>query len=190
MLAAKNLERLMEVEADLKSRYEGELNDKSAQLEDAVKKHEVLESEAEKLRAKIADQLEQIKRLSAVSSDTRRIEQLNRELEARSSKLQDEYDVQKKRVKSLQKELAIEREENKSLKQFDAKKLKANLITNKKKLAEKATANDLLQKSNSKLKRENEEFKAKVKELEAKLASLEAQDQGEVQEASLAPEKT
>ena len=85
-------------------------------------------------------------------------------------------------MKSLQKDLAQERGEISTLKQFDPAKMKKNLDANKKKLAEKSTANDLLQKSLNKSKTENAELQRKVKELEAKLALLE--DTEEAQEAA------
>ena len=77
----------------------------------------------------------------------------------------------------MQKDLAEERAEIKTLKQFDPAKMKKNLDASKKKLAEKTTASDLLQKSLNKSKTENVELQAKVKELEAKLAELEPTEQ-------------
>jgi hypothetical protein len=73
-------------------------------------------------------------------------------LNQRSENLAEEVASQKKRLKTLQKDLAEERTELKALKQFDPAKMKKNLDANKKKLAEKTTANDLLQKSLSKFK--------------------------------------
>lgn len=61
----------------------------------------------------------------------------------------------------------------KTLKQYDAAAMKKNLDANKKKLTEKTTANELMQKTLNKSKTENAELQAKVKELEAKLAALE-----------------
>jgi chromosome segregation ATPase len=174
MLAVKNLERLIEIEADLKSQYQAELNSKSTQITRAVEKQEELKAEIAKHQSTIAEQLETIKTLSASTSEGKRIEQLNRELNARATKLQDEFDTQKKRVKSLQKDLAVEREELKALKQFDPQKMKKNLDTSKKKLAEKTAANELLQKSYNEFKRENETLKKKVKELEAKVETEES----------------
>ena len=79
----------------------------------------------------------------------------------------------KARMKTLQKDLAEERTEVKSLKQFDPAKMKKNLDATKKKLTEKTTATDLLQKSLNKSRSENVELESKVKELEAKVAELE-----------------
>lgn len=168
MLAVKNLERLMEIEADLKSQWEAKLAVKDAEILKAQETRKQLEAKLEKQRASLAEQQQKIADLNSSNLDTSRVEQLNRELESRSARLQDEVASQKKRIKTLQRELAAEREELKSLKQFDAQKLKKNLDTNKKKLAEKISANDLLQKSNKKLKKENDELRQQIKELEAK----------------------
>ena len=65
------------------------------------------------------------------------------------------------------------------LKQLDAASLKKSLHANKKKLAEKTTANDLLQKSVNKYKKENAELLGKVKELEANSAELENMEEAE-----------
>ena len=50
--------------------------------------------------------------------------------------------------------------------------MRKNLDDNKKKLAEKTTANEVLQKSLGKAKAENAELLKKVAELEAKVAEL------------------
>ena len=78
-------------------------------------------------------------------NESESLEQLHRELTSRAEKMQNEITEQKKRVKSLQKDLATEREELKALKQFDPARMKKSLDANKKKMAEKITANDLLQ---------------------------------------------
>ena len=100
-------------------------------------------------------------------------------MESRSTNLQEEVSTQKKRLKSLQNDLAAERAEIKTLKQFDPAKMKKNLDANKKKLAEKAGATDLLQKSVNKYKSENAELQRKVKELEAQVEAVETTDQEE-----------
>jgi len=183
MLAVKNLERLMEIEADLKSQHQAELNSKDTQLTQAKEKQEALKENIAKLEATIAAQLEQIKELSANSSNSKVIEQRNRELSSQSSKLQEECSTQKKRIKALQKDLAAEREELKALKQLDPQKMKKGLDANKKKLAEKTSANELLQKTNNKLKKDNEELKKKLTELEASAkASKEAAETSETTE--------
>lgn len=167
MLAVKNLERLIEIEADLKSQHQAELNSKDTQLTQAKEKQSALKETIAKHQATIAGQLEQIKEISAKATNTKLIEQRNREISSQAAKLQEECSAQKKRIKLLQKDIAVEREELKSLKQLDPQKMKKGLDANKKKLAEKTSANDLLQKTNNKLKKDNEELKKKVAELEA-----------------------
>jgi len=174
MLAVKNLERLIEIEADLKEQYQPKLDEKAAQIESSQIEKEELKATISKLEATIAQQLEQIKTFSSSSTSTKRIEQQNRELNARAVKLQDEADSQKKRTRTLQKELAAEREELKTLKQFDPQKMKKNLDASKKKLTEQKAATDLLLKSNNQLKKENAEFRKKIEELEAKAKEADA----------------
>ncbi len=177
MLAVKNLERFMEIEADLKSQYQAELNSKSTEIQKGIDKQEALKKTIEEHKATIAGQLEQIKTLSASASDTKRIEQLNRELDARATKLQEETATQKKRIKAMQKDFAAEREELKELKLLDPKKLKKNQDASKKKLAEKTAANDALQKTANKYKKENDELRKKIEELEAKIPAEDSEDE-------------
>ena len=61
--------------------------------------------------------------------------------------------------------------------------MKKNLDANKKKLAEKTAANDLLQRSGNKTRNENAELQLKIKELEARLAELEETEEAETEEA-------
>ena len=75
-------------------------------------------------------------------------------------------------MKTLQKDLAAERAELAELKKYDPQRLRKNLDSNKKKLAEKTTAADKLQKSLSQTKAEKAELELKVKELEAQLEPL------------------
>lgn len=166
MLTTKSLERVMELEDKLRTEYQTQLDAKSVEIESGIK-------EREEQQATIAKQLEQIKTLSVEASSNKRVEQLNRELHSRCDNLQEEITTQKARLKALQKDLAEERAEIKTLKQFDPAKMKKNLDTNKKKLAEKTAATDLLQKSLNKTKSENAELERKVKELEAKLEDVE-----------------
>lgn len=172
MLTAKNLERVMELEEKLRSEYQAQLDAKTAEIEQASK-------DKEELQATVDRQLEQIKTLSAEATANKRTEQLNRELNQRSSNLQEDVAAQKKRLKSLQKDLAEERTEVSRLKQFDPARMKKNLDASKKKLAEKTTANDVLQKSLNKAKAENAELQRKVKELEAGEAASKDADASE-----------
>lgn len=175
MLTAKSLERIIELEDNLKAEYQVKLDAKTAELDIAIQ-------EKEEQKVAIAKQLEQIQALSTEATANKKVEQLNRELHQRCENLQEDITTLKKRVKGLQKDLAEERAEIGTLKQFDPAKMKKNLDANKKKLAEKTTANDLLQKSLNKTKAENAEQQRTIKELEAKLAELEpTEDEAEVE---------
>jgi chromosome segregation ATPase len=180
MLTAKNLERVIELENKLRAEYQVQLDAKTAQIESCI-------TEKEEQKAAIDKQLEQIRTLSSEASTNKRTEQLNRELHQRCENLQGEIATQKKRLKGLQADLAQEREEIKTLKQFDPIKMKKNLDASKRKLAEKTTATDLLQKSLNKTKTEKAELQQKVKELEAKLEELEPTEVVE-EEAEVAEE--
>lgn len=174
MLTAKNLERVMELEEKLRSEYQSQLDAKSAAIEG-------LEKKLEEQRGVIEKQLEQITILSAGASDNKRIEQLNRELTHRSERLEEEVASQKKRLKSLQKDLAEERALIKELKRFDAVALKKNLDASKKKLVEKSAAADLLQKSLNKSRAEYTELQQKLKELEEKLPQSEEAEEAKTE---------
>ena len=177
MLTASKLEQIIELENNLKGQYQVKIDAQTAQIASLVKEREEQEAitlkEKEDQQATIAKQLEQITTLSKDASAAKRVEQLHRELTSRAEKMQNEITEQKKRVKSLQKDLATEREELKALKQFDPAKMKKNLDAAKKKAAEKQAANDLMQKTLSKTKTEKGELEQKVKELEDKLAAFE-----------------
>lgn len=166
MLTAQKLEKIIELEDNLRAQYQTQLDDKSAEIAALLEKHEEQQAVIEK-------QLAQLTTQSTEASTHKRVEQLNRELHNRCDNMAAEVDTQKKRIKELQKNLAEERAEVKALKQYDAAALKKNLDANKKKLAEKTAANALMQKTLSKSKAENTELQARVKELEAKVAELE-----------------
>ena len=183
MLTANKLEKIMELEDNLRSEYQSQLDAKTAEIEQLI-------SEKEDQKAVIAKQLEQIKTLSTEASANKKVEQQNRELHQRCQNLQDDIAAQKKRLKTLQKDLAEERTEIKTLKQFDPLKMKKNLDANKKKLAEKSDATDLLQKSLNKVKAEKSELQQKVTELEAKLAELEVSEDADETEVEAAAVET
>ena len=172
MLTADKLERIMELEDNLKAQYQVQLDAKSAEIAGLIK-------EKEDQQAVIARQLDTITTMSAESSTKKNIEQRSRELHSRCENLQDEIATQKTRMKALQKDLAEAREEIKELKKFDSVKMKANLDASKKKLAEKTTATELLQKSLNQSRTEKVELDKKVKELEARLAELEPVEDSE-----------
>ena len=181
-LTLNKLEKVMELEEQLRSEYQGQLDEKAAQIEALTKKQDELQEAVDAHQATIDKQLETITDLSGKATASQRTEQLNRELTNRSDKLQDEVTELKKRVKTLQKDLAEVKEENKALKQFDPPRMKKNLDASKKKLAEKTRANDDLQKSLGKTKTENAELQQKVKELEARLAELDPSEEVEAEE--------
>ena len=133
MLTASKLEKIIELEDSLRSQYQDQLDAKSAEIELGIKKQQEQQVVIEK-------QLAQLTTISAEGTANKRTEQLNRELTHRCEKLEDEVATQKKRIKSLQKDLAEDRAEIKALKQYDAAAMKKNLDASKKKLAEKEVA--------------------------------------------------
>ena len=171
MLTANKLEKIMELEDSLRTQYEEKLAAQTAELE---RVRAEFAEQNEQLRATIDKQLETITELSGKASVNQNWEQQNRELTNRSDNLAAEVTTLKKRVKGLQKDLAEERAKVKELTQYDPKKMKKNLEANKKKLAEKTEANNLLQKSLSRTKGEKAELERKVKDLESKLEELQA----------------
>lgn len=176
MLTADKLEKIIDLENDLRSEYQTQLDCKSAEIESHIAKQE-------EQQAIIVKQLEQLTSLSTGATANKRLEQINRELENRCEKMEEEMASQKKRIKELQKNLAEERAELKTLKKYDPAAMKKNLDASKKKLAERTNANDLLQKSVNKTKTENVQLQGQVKELEAKLALLEVKDEAVESEA-------
>ena len=167
MLTVNKLEKVMELEATLREQYQGQLDEKDAEIGKLSEEKTALEARVEELQATIATQLETITELSGKASDTKAVEQRNRELHNRSENLKEEVATAKSRVKTLQKELAVDREELAALKKYDPARMKKNLDANKKKLAEKTRAADLLQKSYKQAKSENARLEQKIKELEA-----------------------
>jgi len=83
--------------------------------------------------------------------------------------MKEEVAATKSRLKALQKDLAAERAELAELKKYDPQRMRKNLDASKKKLAEKTTAADKLQKSLSEVRSENSQLELKIKELEAQL---------------------
>jgi chromosome segregation ATPase len=179
MLTANKLEKIIELEDNLKAQYQDKLDGKSAEIADLIK-------EKDDLQAVIATQLETITDLSGKASANQKVEQRNRELHNRCENLQEEIATQKVKLKTLQKDLAQEREAVKELKKFEPAKMKKNLDAGKKKLAEKTAAADLLQKNLNKTKAEKAELEQKVKELEAKVAELEPVEDVEETESEAA----
>ena len=183
MLSVNKLEKVIELEEQLRAEYQGQLEAKNAEIASQLEAAEKLQATIDEQKATIAKQLETITELSAKSGVNQRAEQLNRELTNRSEKQADEITELKKRVKGLQKDLAEVRAENKTLTQYDPQRMKKNLEANKKKLAEKTKANSLLQSTSNKLKQENAELQHQVKELEARVAEQEEQETPEDSES-------
>jgi chromosome segregation ATPase len=181
MLTASKLEKIMELEASLRAEYQQQLDTKTAEIGR-------LSARESELQAAVDKQLETITELTGKATDSQKAEQRARELHNRSERLVAEIAELKQRIKALQKDLAAVREENKTLTQYDPVRMKKNLDASKKKLAEKTSAADLLQKTLSETKKENAELQRKVAELEAKVAELapEEAESAEAKEESAA----
>lgn len=171
MLTINKLEKVIELEENLRSEYQGKLDAAAAEAESLKKE---LAEQRQQLQATIDQQLEAIQELSGKATANDQVVQQNRELSNRSENLRDEVATLKQRVKALQKDLAKEREQVKELTRFDPARMKKNLEANKKKLAEKTKANDLLQKSLKEARTEKAEQQQKLKALESELAALKA----------------
>jgi len=172
MLTVNKLEKIIELEDQLRAEYQDKLDAATAELARCKQEQE---EQQQALQATIDQQLATIGELSGKATANQQTEQRNRELSNRSDKLQEEVTSQKQRIKALQKDLAKEREQVKTLTQFDPARMKKNLDAAKKKSAEQAKANDLLQKSLSKAKGEKAELQQKITELESELEQLRSQ---------------
>jgi chromosome segregation ATPase len=166
MLTASTLEKIMQLESDLRAEYQQEIDARNAEIDR-------LTSRESALQATIDKQLETITELTGKATDSQKAEQRSRELHNRCDKLLAEITELKQCVKNLQKDLSAVREENKALTQFDPARMKKNLDAGKKKLAEKTAAADTLQKTLSETKKENAELQRKVAALEARVAESE-----------------
>lgn len=165
MLTASKLEQIIELEETLRAEYQVKLDALVAEIERGQQERGQLEATINTQRAAITE-------LSSKAVPVQKLEQQNRELHNRSENMKEEVAAMKLRVKTLQKELSEEREQVKALSQYDPARMKKNLDASKKKLAEKTSANELLQKSLNKTKAENAELQRKLQELEQKLAAL------------------
>jgi chromosome segregation ATPase len=181
MLTVNKLEKVMELEAQLREQYQDQLNEKDSAIAKLVEEKSALEKQVDELKGTIATQLETITDLSGKAGENQAVEQRNRELHNRSENLKEELSIAKSRVKTLQKELAAEREQHTALKKYDPERMKKNLDANKKKLAEKTKAADLLQKSLKQAKAENARLEQKFKELESQQSKEGEESSSEVQ---------
>jgi chromosome segregation ATPase len=168
-LSLNKLEKIIELETQLRGEYQQQLDEKDASIADLNRDKSALESKVQELEKTISTQLATISEMSSKSSGTQALEQRNRELHNRSENMKEEVAVAKSRLKALQKDLSAERTELAELKKFDPQRLRKNLDAAKKKLAEKTTAADKLQKSLSQARSENSQLELKIKELEAQL---------------------
>ena len=185
-LTLNNLEKLMEMETQLRGEYQPKLDEKDAAISKLADSKTALETRISELEKTIATQLTTITELSGKSKDAQALEQRNRELHNRSENMKEEIAVAKGRVKALQKDLAAERAELAELKKYDPQRLRKNLDANKKKLAEKTTAADKLQKSVTQARAENTQLEQKVKDLEAQLAETNSENEDQAEEGSQA----
>ena len=83
MLTAEQLEKIIELETNLRAEYQSKLDTKSAEIESALKK-------VADLQATVATQLQTITDLSAKASVNQKLEQQNRELHNRSENMKEE----------------------------------------------------------------------------------------------------
>ena len=186
-LSLNKLEKLIELETQLRGEYQQQLDGKDAAIAQLTQDKAALEAKMAEMDKTISTQLATIKDISCKSNDNRALEQRNRELHNRSENMKEEVAAAKSRLKALQKDLSAERAELAELKKYDPQRLRKNLDASKKKLAEKTTAADKLQKSLTQARSENSQLELKIKELESQLEkSQEAQTDavGEDQEAA------
>ena len=185
-LTLNNLEKLMEMETQLRSEYQPKLDEKDAVISKQAQNEAALEARISELENTVATQLATITELSGKSKDVKALEQRNRELHNRSENMKDEIDAAKGRVKALQKDLAAERTELTELKKYDPQRLRKNLDASKKKLAEKTKTGDTLQKSLTQVRAENTQLEQKVKDLEAQLAEANTEQENQPEEGDQA----
>jgi chromosome segregation ATPase len=168
-LSLNKLEKLIELETQLREEYQQKLDAKDTAIAELNQDKTAIEAKVAELEKTISTQLTTIKDMSGKSSDTQALEQRNRELHNRSENMKEEVTAAKSRIKALQKDLTAERAELAELKKYDPQRLRKNLDASKKKLAEKTTAADKLQKSLSQVRSENSQLELKIKELESQL---------------------
>jgi chromosome segregation ATPase len=185
-LTLNKLEKLIEVENKLRGEYQQQLDAKDATIAQLNSDKATLESKLSELEATIATQLATITDLSGKSGNNQALEQRNRELHNRSENMKEEVATVKSRIKALQKDLAADRTELAELKKYDPQRLRKNLDASKKKLAEKTTAADKLQKLLNQARTENTQLEQKVKELEAQLEALKPEDSAQEESAEQA----
>ncbi len=169
-LAIQRLEALVTIEADLKKQYGEQLAQKDTVIAQAIEKQAALQSTIEQQKA-------QLMALSTASADTKRLEQLNRELNHRADNSREETEAQKQRIKMLQKERGEARATIKALKQLDPERLQKQLKANKKKLAEQAAANKHLEQAVNQSKNDFYELSKRLAELKEEVDGQDEDDE-------------
>ncbi len=175
-LTLNKLEKLIEVESNLRGEYQQQLDAKDETISQLNNDKAALETKLSELENTIATQLATITDLSKKSGNNQALEQRNRELHNRSENIKEEVATVKSRIKTLQKDLAEERAELAELKKYDPQRLRKNLDASKKKLAEKTTAADKLQKLLNQARTENTQLEQKIKELETQVETLKPEE--------------
>ena len=175
-LTLNKLEKLIEVESNLRGEYQQQLDAKDETISQLNNDKAALETKLSELENTIATQLATITDLSKKSGNNQALEQRNRELHNRSENMKEEVATVKSRIKTLQKDLAEERAELAELKKYDPQRLRKNLDASKKKLAEKTTAADKLQKLLNQARTENTQLEQKIKELETQVETLKQEE--------------
>ena len=175
-LTLNKLEKLIEVESNLRGEYQQQLDAKDETISQLNNDKAALETKLSGLENTIATQLATITDLSKKSGNNQALEQRNRELHNRSENMKEEVATVKSRIKALQKDLAEERAELAELKKYDPQRLRKNLDASKKKLAEKTTAADKLQKLLNQARTENTQLEQKIKELETQVETLKPEE--------------
>jgi len=185
-LTLNKLEKLLEIETQLRGEYQQQLDDKDASISQLSNDKTTLEAKISELEKTVATQLATITEVSGKSKDTQALEQRNRELHNRSENMKEEVAKVKSRIKALQKDFAKERAELAELKKYDPQRLRRNLDASKKKLADKTNAADKLQKSLNQTRLENTELVQKVNDLEAQLAEINSEQESQIEEGQQA----
>ena len=106
-LALNKLEKLIEIETQLREEYQQQLDAKDASITQLSQDKTALEARANELEKTIATQLTTITEMSGKSQDVQALEQRNRELHNRSENMKEEVATVKSRLKTLQKDLAV-----------------------------------------------------------------------------------
>jgi chromosome segregation ATPase len=185
-LTLNKLEKLIEVESNLRGEYQQQLDAKDETISQLNNDKAALETKLSGLENTIATQLATITDLSKKSGNNQALEQRNRELHNRSENMKEEVATVKSRIKALQKDLAEERAELAELKKYDPQRLRKNLDASKKKLVEKTTAADKLQKLLNQARTENTQLEQKIKELETQVETLKPEEAAPAEQAEQA----